>query len=126
MGLQRHKRSFTNFHKPKIMNQSKQLRDAGIQQAVAHADNTSPGWSQRAYNAFVAYVMQLLPGQTFLTEDARLWAAAHRNLEPPPSERAWGAVAVKACREGVIRKAGYASVSNPKAHCTPATLWARF
>ena len=102
-----------------------QLRDFGMQLAIDHADQVhpSPQWSIQAYNVFVDYVKQLMPLQTFMTEDVRQWAFNNKRIPEPPSNRAWGSISIKVCKSGLIEKAGYASVSNAKAHCTPATLW---
>lgn len=99
------------------MKQGELLRDSGIATAIENADDKIENWSEMAYACLLSY-----PGKEFLTEDVRRWS--HENGLPiPPSARAWGAVIVRAKREGVIKFLGYRSVTNPKAHMTPASYW---
>lgn len=100
-------------------NAARAQRDAGIQAAVNHADAVDPGWPERAYRHFVAYARA--HGQ-FLTEAARN-AAECAGLAPPPDKRAWGGVASRAARAGVVVRTGYAPASDPKVHCSIATVW---
>lgn len=93
------------------------LRDEGINRAAAHADRTSRGWSDQAFAFLVDF-----PRKEFMAEDVREWAESH-GLPKPPSARAWGAIIVRARREGVIRPSGFANVKNPRAHRTPARVW---
>lgn len=95
------------------------LAAEGMTRALDHADRTQEGWSARAYQLLEQYAVSHFE---FMTEDARNWA--HRfGLPQAPSARAWGAVALRACRDRIIVKAGYRKTANPLAHATPATLW---
>ena len=94
-------------------------RNAGIAQSLDNADRKTPSWKQRA----LEYVRRY-PRNEFMTENVRHYAYS-RGLPHPPSERAWGGVMVAACKEGLIERVGFASVSNPNAHRTPATVWRR-
>lgn len=95
------------------------LADQGINRAVDHADRRSPNWSARAFDILTQYASINFE---FMTEDVRHWA--HKlGLPEAPSARAWGAIALRACRENIIRKQGYRKTQNPLAHGTPATLW---
>ncbi len=94
------------------------LRDSGIKKSLDNADNTIENWSSKAYEFFIEYIKDK---RFFMTEDVRI--ASEGFLETPPSKRAWGSVAVRAKKEGLIESAGFSSVKNPKAHRTPATLW---
>lgn len=100
-----------------------QLRDAGMQMAVDHADAVNEGWSIKAYNLFVAWIKNKGRGRQFKTEDFRVYLKLGELLPNPPSERAYGSIALKAAKAGLIKKVGYATVVNPKAHGTPCTLW---
>lgn len=95
---------------------SKKLRDAGIARAIESAENTTPNWSGKAYKFLLEYIKT---NKVFMTEDVRLAS----NIPPPPSERAWGGIIVKAVKEGLIKRKGFRNVKNAKAHCTPASLW---
>ena len=98
--------------------EGKILRDKGIKLSVDNADKSIDNWSQKAYKFFIDYIKDK---EFFMTEDVRI--ASEGLLEAPPSKRAWGAITVRAKKEGIIESVGFSSVKNPKAHSTPATLW---
>jgi len=97
-----------------------QLRDKGIKQAIDHADQKDSKWSEKAYKFLTAYIGSC--GRDFMVEDVRR-AADWAGLTEPPSKRAWGGIIVRAKKAGLISRAGFRQVKNPKAHCTPATVW---
>jgi len=47
---------------------SQNLRDKGIQQAINHADEVQPLWSEQAYNCLLNYIRY---NDEFMTEDVR-------------------------------------------------------
>ena len=96
----------------------RELRDAGIERAATHADRNIPSWTDLAYDFLREYIKT---HQTFMAEDVRTHSAGV--VPPPPSERAWGGVIVRARKAGLISHDGYRKVSNAKAHCTPAAVW---
>lgn len=96
-----------------------QLRDAGMARAVDHAESVSEGWSDRAYALFVQFAARRKP---FRTEQAREYAT-ELGLPPAPHARAWGAIASRARKAGVIRFAGFDVCENPKAHRCPVKQW---
>lgn len=96
---------------------AKALRDEGIRQAADHAGGE---WKHAAYALFLQFLADY-PGQLFMTEDARFWSAG--KLDSPPDNRAWGYVAVRAAKAGVIVKHGYAPQRDPKHHKAPGTVW---
>jgi hypothetical protein len=85
--------------------------------AAGHAERIEPSWSKRALSFIMEY-----SEQTFMVEEVREWAY-RCGLPRPPNERAWGGVVSKARKEGLIRHVGFRSVTNPKAHRTPASVW---
>lgn len=95
-------------------------RDQGIAKAEYSALCKNEDWYRKAFDILNLYIA--LHSDPFLAEDVRNFAEGQK-LEIPPSKRAWGSVFLKASKNGVIRKVGYARTSNPKAHKTPATLW---
>jgi hypothetical protein len=95
-----------------------QLRDAGIAQAEESANQKTENWTQLAYSFLLEFMRS---NDEFMAEDVRL--ASEGKVEPPPSNRAWGGIFVRAVKEGLIRRKGFRNVKNAKAHCTPATLW---
>jgi hypothetical protein len=94
-------------------------RDDGMRRAIEHADLVEPRWSDRAYRLFVEFARS---HRQFMTEAARQ-AAEEAGFALPPDKRAWGAVAMKAAKAGVVTSLGYTEASDPKVHCNPATLW---
>jgi hypothetical protein len=94
------------------------LRDAGISQAESHANEVFLSWSDKAYSFLIEWIRGR---ENFMTEEVR--EASTGTIPEPPSGRAWGAVVLRAVRSGKIARGGFRSVKNPKAHCTPATLW---
>ena len=100
------------------MRTGRELRDEGIRTSVEHAEDTIDDWKATAYAFLVSYCRD---NDEFLAEDVR--TASLGLVEEPPSNRAWGAIFVKARKNNLITKIGYKEVSNPKAHRTPATLW---
>lgn len=93
-------------------------RDNGIQIAEHNANREIKGWSDIAYAFLLGYAQK---HKEFMIEDIR--AASIGIVPTPPSNRAWGAIAVRASKDGFISRKGFKSVSNVKAHRTPATLW---
>jgi hypothetical protein len=84
-------------------------RDAGIQQAIDHAEKVSPGWKEAAIEYFRTY-----PGQVFMTEQVRAFAYAN-GFSHPPTEKAWGSVASEAASRGIIKSDGHGPVNNKRA-----------
>jgi hypothetical protein len=99
--------------------QSERLRDRGILRAIRNANRRCHRWQEKALN-----FLRNFPEEEFRTEEVRVWAHVH-GLPLPPHPRAWGAVTVRAHKEGLIEFIGYAQVENPRAHRTPAGLWKR-
>lgn len=99
------------------------LRDAGILQAQENADKKSPRWSEKVYELFTEWAVKKGSGHRFKTEDFRLSVELTGKVSKPPSRRAYGSIAVKAVKAGLIKKVGYAQVSNPLAHRANCVLW---
>jgi hypothetical protein len=89
-------------------------RDKGIENAAAGAGLS---WIEKAYEAFVAHAKR---HEQFLTEDVRMTAEAN-GLRKPADRRAWGAVAQRAARAGVVKQLGYVSATTGHKH--PVSLW---
>lgn len=97
----------------------KDLRDQGIKKAEDNANDKNENWSAKAYGFLLVYCGIF---KQFLAEEVRN-ASIEAGIPEPPSKRAWGAIVLRAKKNGKIRSIGFRSVKNPKAHCTPATLW---
>lgn len=93
-------------------------RDAGMQQALCHAEAEAEGWGDRAMASLKRFIDSAR--EPFLIEDVRA-AAEREGLDPPPDARAWGAVVMRAARAEIIRKAGYAPART--SHCSIKPLW---
>ena len=104
--------------------EAKRLRDEGMLASVMHAEVQNPLWQIRAMDSLRRYLNVIPMCSKFMTEDFRIWAETHDNLPTPPTGRAYGAVMMKAAKAMLIERMGYAPTSNPKAHRTPATIWA--
>lgn len=98
---------------------ARQLADAGMQTAVEHADAVDAGWSDRALEHVRAFATFR---ERFLGEDVRTWAH-EQGLPKPPKACAWGAVMVRAARDGLIARGGYGTTRIPPQHAKPAVLW---
>lgn len=95
-----------------------QNENEGIEQAVDHADQVSPGWSDRAFEMVKRYP-NVLP---FFVQDLREWA--HDNgLEDPPSNRAWGGVIKRANHAGLVKFVEYKPKPHEGQHNQPAAVW---
>lgn len=96
------------------------LRDVGMSKAIDNANRQNPNWSEIAYAFLLTYIAQ---NKEFMAEDVR--EASKLVVPCPPSKRSWGGIIVRAAKSGLISKLGTRNVKNPKAHCTPATVWGR-
>jgi hypothetical protein len=96
-----------------------EARDKGIKRAVEHADKVHDRWSEKCYGLFKDFINE--QHAPFQTETFRHSIAGL--LEEPPHKRAFGAIVVRAAREGLIKRVGSAPVSNIKAHMALANVW---
>lgn len=87
--------------------------------AMAHvaAHNAGDEWKDSAFEAFKHYARAHLE---FTTEQARLAAT---EVTAPPDRRAWGQVALRAKREGVVGSSGWVRAASPSVHGMVVTLW---
>lgn len=104
------------------ISRARENRDNGIQRAVDHADAEIREWSTMAYEFFVNVFLKHTKAP-FMTEDFR--ASCKGVVPDPPSLRAFGAIVVKAKKNGLIRRVAIKSVKNPRANCAMANVWER-
>jgi hypothetical protein len=95
-------------------------RDAGIAQAVEHAEAVVPAWRDRAYAMLVRYAAAH-PRYEFVAPDVREWAAEHGL--PSASAFAWGPVFRRGARDGIIERAGFTTYGDETMHAQTVTLW---
>ncbi len=96
-------------------------RDAGMQQAMDHADRVIDDWSERAYSFLVDFV-GANPARAFMAEDVRV-SAEGEGLPPPPDNRAWGGVVARAARSKIVKRLGYGAQKSVSCHCSPKSIW---
>lgn len=106
-----------------LISEGEKLRDRGMKRALDHAEDVHDCWGQKAYNLLVCWLRNKGSGRQFKAEDFRIHCELTDAIDRPPSDRAYGAVVIRAAKAGLIKKIGYATVVNPKAHRTPCTLW---
>ena len=94
------------------------LRDLGINQASENADDKYEEWSNLAYEYLLQYIKQ---NKRFMAEEIRVSSVGV--IPDPPSNRAWGAIIVRAKKAGLIKSVGTAGVKNPKAHRAICNIW---
>ena len=99
------------------------LKQAGIEQALVHAEDVSPQWRNKAFNALTEYLREHPKGYLFQVEDFRKWALLNEKIQDPPSARAYGGIIVRAANQSIIRRDGFASTKSKTAHGAVAAQW---
>lgn len=97
---------------------ARNARDQGIATAIQHAERINPEWPELAYNALVEYAKTR---ETFTIEQLRVHLGA--TLAEPPSRRAWGPIAQKAQKAGILEHHGWQEADNPDCHCGEVRVW---
>lgn len=98
---------------------SRQVTNEAIQRAEDSANRAVNDWSERAMQLFEWFI-ERTPGD-FMMEDFRNDV---KGLLPEiPSNRAYGAIAIRAAHRGLIKKVGTGVVKNIKAHRCFASVW---
>lgn len=89
--------------------------EIGHAKAEQAADHAGEEWKDLAFAAFATYAET---NTRFTTEDVR---NANSTLPPPPDGRAWGHVALRASRSGIVKSVGQRRVAS--SHGMWKTLW---
>jgi hypothetical protein len=92
-----------------------ELKNDGIERAKNKADKENENWSEKAYAFFIEYAKN--SKGPFMNAD--VVEAAKGVLPEPNDNRAWGHVAVKAMKEGLIKSIGYEKGKKPEHHSNP-------
>lgn len=95
-------------------------RDAGMAQALGHAESVEPGWGDIAYQWLEHYVKGER-GIQFTAPFFIAWCEYEDSFPMPPTPKAFGSIFTKAARNGLIRKVGYRP--HPLRHASPTVLW---
>ncbi len=98
-------------------------KEEGMLQSITTANTEISKWSMKAYETLVEFIANNRSNK-FMAEDARRYAE-EKGLPIPPSKRAWGAIILKAAKDGLIKKNGHAAVTNVRAHRAFASVWER-
>lgn len=80
-------------------------------------DNAGEGWKEAAFAAFVDHARR---HKFFTTEEVR---QSNPNLSSPPDTRAWGVVARRAAKDGVVTSAGWTRAKSMTVHGMVVTRW---
>lgn len=99
-----------------------EARDAGMNQAETHANQVNPEWSEIAYTMLKDWLKGWVKGYKFQMEDFRKIAQI-KGLPDPPTARAFGSLAVRAKKEGLIKSNGPKPTSGVTAHSCYANEW---
>ena len=91
--------------------------ELGHAMAKVAADNAGEQWKKMAYESFVEYAKH---HSQFTTEQVR---SACLHVPPPPDKRAWGAIALKASKNHVVKSAGPVRAESKTVHGMYVTLW---
>lgn len=93
----------------------------GMEAAKDHANAQINGWDKMAFDYFCSFARNC--GRKFLTEEVVSAASTESNLATPDT-RAWGAIAMKAKRNGIVASDGIAYSSRlGRGHSAPRTIW---
>lgn len=94
-------------------------RDAGMQSSAEHAEEVMPGWQDRALEELRGFANGYGSQCPFTMEEWRMSAEAF-GLPQPAELRAYGALTVRAIREGIIEKTGqYAPAASSNGSAKP-------
>lgn len=92
-------------------------RAVGHAMADLAADNAGEVWKAEAYAAFREYAID---NEMFTTEQVRKF---NTDMDSPPDERAWGSIALRAKRDGIIVAEGLMLADRKPAHGRYVTKW---
>lgn len=104
--------------------ESRKARDAGINLAIDHAESEHKDWAAKAYKSLINYLDTIKPGDEFMCETFRDWAE-EKELETPPSLRAYGGIFFRARKENLITTNKTAPVKNRRAHRANSAVWVK-
>lgn len=91
--------------------------ELGHRMAEVAASNAGEEWKDLAFQAFRDYAKT---HHVFTTEQVR---QANPDLPYPPDPRAWGSVALRAKRAGVVNVESWVRADSRKVHGMVVTLW---
>lgn len=89
----------------------------GHEMAELAADKAGGDWKEAAFAAFVDHARA---HKFFTTEEVR---QSNPDLPPPPDTRAWGVIARRAAKDGVVVSAGWTRAKSMTVHGMVVTRW---
>ena len=107
-------------------------KEQGIKQAIEHANEVHPDWSELAYQKCLLAITHLktkhtilmLMGKPISVEELRdIIRIYFPDFPEPPTKRAWGSVTLRLIREKRIEKVGYAPTKSRTAHNAIAAIY---
>lgn len=92
-------------------------RDVGMLRAARHAEEVHLHWNDQAYQFLVAFAQR---NKEFISEDVSD-ASKKVGFPQPPTDRAWGSIYRKACKNDVIIQVG--SGRSRRRHASICPRW---
>ena len=100
--------------------ENREIRDNAIQQGIDHANEVEENWASKAYSLLVKFLYEIKTD--FTSEDFRAYCTD--KLPPPPDQRAFGGIMMKASKQGLIKPTGqYREGINKQCHMNPKKVW---
>lgn len=78
-------------------------RDAGMQQAIQHAEELHPKWGDQAYDFLCEFAKR---HASFISEDVSDATKLDPAFPQPPTDRAWGSIYRRAAKDRLIVQDG--------------------
>ncbi len=106
-------------------------KEQGIKQAIDHANQVHPDWSELAYQKCLLAITHLKIKYKFISEKPNFSIEDLRDIimiyfpsfPEPPTKRAYGSVTLRLIREKRIEKVGYAPTKSRTAHNAIAAIY---
>lgn len=99
----------------------KRAAQDGINRAVEHAEEVTPGWSDVAFQFVKLHAMRNKGAR--MTGYEIVQAALQYGVPKPPTDKAFGGPIQRAARSGILKKVGTVADPNPNRHGSEVALW---
>lgn len=102
----------------------RELAKVGMELAVETANRKEKGWSLLCWQLFLVWLRRNVKrGSEFMVEDFRMHLYKYDLITPPPSNRAFAFLPLRAQKGGWIEFVRKDTVKNKKAHAANASVW---
>lgn len=105
------------------MTAATRARDAGIKQAVTHAEQVHLGWTDKAVEAIRVYARCVKARNESFTAELIRSSIIGGCVPTPPHLRSWGHAMREAAKKGYIQKVGIAQSLAPRSHMSYVSEW---